>query len=438
MPNPKTGTVTTDVGKTVAEFKAGKVEYRTDRYGNVHVPIGKVSFDRDALVANYRAVLDEMHAGQARGRQGPLHQGDHARRRRWVPASASTPRWSRPRAPPPRSRGEGRGLHRPRLQRGGGVHRAEAPPSRPAREVQPRRRRIDPARRERPRRPRTQGAEGPAPGGPGTWIGRAGSIRRSVPVHVRPPGPPGKEDAVPEQLAAAGITAPEARMSFGQCVFHFPATPPQPTSCVSRSMPCARSAPSPPTAVGVGHDHRGRHDGSGRLVVICRHEHNAPQTSGRAAVMGRHHLGPPDEATPFSNDDGTSSQVWASRFSLSRTSRKETCRSREGRSRRGDPLQARRRRCRRAHRVPRPQRARARRAPRRTPAGQRRVQGVQEPPRPPGGRRGGARDLLPLLEGPVAIAFVRRRRRAGGQGAARLRPDQSRSSSSRAACSGPG
>ena len=45
MPNPKTGTVTNEVGKTVEEFKAGKVEYRTDRYGNVHVPIGKVSFD---------------------------------------------------------------------------------------------------------------------------------------------------------------------------------------------------------------------------------------------------------------------------------------------------------------------------------------------------------------------------------------------------------
>ena len=60
MPNPKTGTVTNDVGKTVAEFKAGKVEYRTDRHGNVHVPIGKVSFDVDALVANFRAVLDEI------------------------------------------------------------------------------------------------------------------------------------------------------------------------------------------------------------------------------------------------------------------------------------------------------------------------------------------------------------------------------------------
>jgi large subunit ribosomal protein L1 len=60
MPNPKTGTVTTDVGKTVREFKAGKVEYRTDRHGNVHVPIGKVSFDLDALLANFQAVLDEI------------------------------------------------------------------------------------------------------------------------------------------------------------------------------------------------------------------------------------------------------------------------------------------------------------------------------------------------------------------------------------------
>jgi large subunit ribosomal protein L1 len=60
MPNPKTGTVTNDVGKTVGEFKAGKVEYRTDRHGNVHVPIGKTSFEPDALVDNFRAVLDEI------------------------------------------------------------------------------------------------------------------------------------------------------------------------------------------------------------------------------------------------------------------------------------------------------------------------------------------------------------------------------------------
>ena len=60
MPNPKTGTVTPDVAKAVNEFKAGKVEYRTDRYGNVHVPLGKVSFGADALAKNYTAVLDEL------------------------------------------------------------------------------------------------------------------------------------------------------------------------------------------------------------------------------------------------------------------------------------------------------------------------------------------------------------------------------------------
>jgi len=61
MPNPKTGTVTMDVGKAVEEFKGGKVEYRTDRYGNVHVPIGKVSFDVAALQANKK---QHKHARQ--------------------------------------------------------------------------------------------------------------------------------------------------------------------------------------------------------------------------------------------------------------------------------------------------------------------------------------------------------------------------------------
>ena len=60
MPNPKTGTVTTDVGKAVTEFKGGRVEYRTDKVGNVHVRVGKVSFTRDQLLQNVHAVIEEL------------------------------------------------------------------------------------------------------------------------------------------------------------------------------------------------------------------------------------------------------------------------------------------------------------------------------------------------------------------------------------------
>ena len=60
MPNPKVGTVTMDVGKAVREAKAGKQEYRTDRGANVHVSLGKKSFDERALVENYGTVLDEI------------------------------------------------------------------------------------------------------------------------------------------------------------------------------------------------------------------------------------------------------------------------------------------------------------------------------------------------------------------------------------------
>ena len=60
MPNPKSGTVTTDVAKTVAEFKSGRVEYRNDRYGNVHIPVGRVSFEVETLVDNFVAVADEI------------------------------------------------------------------------------------------------------------------------------------------------------------------------------------------------------------------------------------------------------------------------------------------------------------------------------------------------------------------------------------------
>ena len=60
MPNPKTGTVTTDVAKAIGEFKGGTVEYHTDRFANVHVPIGKISFSEEALLSNLRALTAEI------------------------------------------------------------------------------------------------------------------------------------------------------------------------------------------------------------------------------------------------------------------------------------------------------------------------------------------------------------------------------------------
>nr|P04447.2 RecName: Full=Large ribosomal subunit protein uL1; AltName: Full=50S ribosomal protein L1 [Geobacillus stearothermophilus] len=60
MPDPKTGTVTFDVAKAVQEIKAGKVEYRVDKAGNIHVPIGKVSFDNEKLAENFAAVYEAL------------------------------------------------------------------------------------------------------------------------------------------------------------------------------------------------------------------------------------------------------------------------------------------------------------------------------------------------------------------------------------------
>jgi large subunit ribosomal protein L1 len=70
MPNPKSGTVTPDVAKAVGEFKGGKVEYRTDRYGNVAVPIGKASFELAALSDNFRAVVDELNRAKPAAAKG--------------------------------------------------------------------------------------------------------------------------------------------------------------------------------------------------------------------------------------------------------------------------------------------------------------------------------------------------------------------------------
>ena len=60
MPNPKTGTVTNDIAKAVSDIKGGKIEYRADRTGNVHLIIGKKSFEERALLENYIAVVDEL------------------------------------------------------------------------------------------------------------------------------------------------------------------------------------------------------------------------------------------------------------------------------------------------------------------------------------------------------------------------------------------
>lgn len=70
MPNPKTGTVTQDVARAVIEFKGGKVEYRTDRYGNVQVPIGKASFEQSALEANFTAVIEELQRARPSSAKG--------------------------------------------------------------------------------------------------------------------------------------------------------------------------------------------------------------------------------------------------------------------------------------------------------------------------------------------------------------------------------
>lgn len=70
MPNPKAGTVTFDVGKAVQEIKAGKIEFRLDKAGIVHAPVGKVSFDTDKLVENLSALLDALNRAKPAAAKG--------------------------------------------------------------------------------------------------------------------------------------------------------------------------------------------------------------------------------------------------------------------------------------------------------------------------------------------------------------------------------
>jgi large subunit ribosomal protein L1 len=75
MPNPKAGTVTPDVGKAVKEIKAGKLEYRVDKGGNVHLIIGKTSFDERQLQENLQAVLDEIQRAKPAAAKGKYIKG---------------------------------------------------------------------------------------------------------------------------------------------------------------------------------------------------------------------------------------------------------------------------------------------------------------------------------------------------------------------------
>ena len=70
MPNPKVGTVTMDVARAVSESKAGKVEYRTDKAGNIHSPIGKKSFDANKLVENLTTLVDTLIKVKPSGAKG--------------------------------------------------------------------------------------------------------------------------------------------------------------------------------------------------------------------------------------------------------------------------------------------------------------------------------------------------------------------------------
>ncbi len=97
MPNPKTGTVTDDTAGAVKAVKAGRVEFKLDKNGNIAVPVGKVGFEPNALAENAQAVIDAVVRARPAARQGPLRREHHARcdhvarRSRWTSPSTSNP-----------------------------------------------------------------------------------------------------------------------------------------------------------------------------------------------------------------------------------------------------------------------------------------------------------------------------------------------------------
>jgi len=70
MPTPKAGTVTFDVGRAVSDIKGGKIEFRVDKTGNVHAPIGRVSFDTDKLAENLSSFMDSIARAKPSGAKG--------------------------------------------------------------------------------------------------------------------------------------------------------------------------------------------------------------------------------------------------------------------------------------------------------------------------------------------------------------------------------
>ena len=90
MPNPKAGTVTFDVARAVREMKAGKIEFRVDKGGNVHAAIGKVSFSPEALETNFTAFMDQIVRSKPARRRASTSATSPSPAP-WGPASASTP-----------------------------------------------------------------------------------------------------------------------------------------------------------------------------------------------------------------------------------------------------------------------------------------------------------------------------------------------------------